>query len=243
MMKTARNTTPTAILAIFAMAMLLALVSCSTAILPEATVSVSGTGVVVLEADMVTFYVSVSESASTTGEAQQAANAKMAAALAILRENGVKDEDMSTASLSFSSEYSWDSGSREKVAEVVSQSVFVKLRDVDGFGALVDALGTVSGLSFNSVSFAASDTESAVRQARELAYQDAYAKASLYAAQAGMEVVGVVSIEDGRTSTDSGYSDNAYAKMAVAMEAATSTEAPVGQLSVSCEVEVSFTIR
>ena len=61
--------------------LLVLLASCST--LDKSTktdptvISVSGNGIVYLEADMVKFSINVSETADTTGEAQQKTNKKM----------------------------------------------------------------------------------------------------------------------------------------------------------------------
>ena len=69
------------------------------------TINVSGTGSVNLKADNVFFRIEVSETEETTGQAQQAANKKMSQLLEILRENGIKDDDISTTALNFSTDY------------------------------------------------------------------------------------------------------------------------------------------
>ena len=89
----------------------------------------------------------MSETAETTKEAQQATNMKMSKILSILRENGIKDEDIATTSLSFSSNYSWRDGVQTKVGEEVSQTVYVRLYNTDAFAQLADSIGSaVSGI-------------------------------------------------------------------------------------------------
>lgn len=209
------------------------------------TISVSGSGTITLSADMVTFSINVSETAPTTAEAQQLTNKKINQILAILKNYKIEDKDISTTALSFSTEYYWDSvsGRQIKEGENVSQTVYVKMGDIDRFGALVDELGSsVSGISFYSTSFDKSDKTQAYEEARELAYQDAYNKALKYAQSAGMELGYPITITDGYTS----YSNRAVAAdglmKATSVEAAASykTEAPSGQLSVSSNVSVVF---
>ena len=211
---------------------------------PQRTVSVSGSGAVAINADMVTFNIGVSETAQTTGEAQQLANKKISQILAILRSFGINDKDMTTANLSFYSDYYWDNNGKQiKTGEQVSQTIFVEMHDIDKFASLMDKLGTdVSGISFNSVSFTTADKTQAKHQARELAYEDAYEKAQSYASSCNMTVGKPVSISEG--SAYFGTRMNADAKMAYAPapteEAVFGTEAPSGQLSVNVSCSIVF---
>ena len=107
-----------AMLAVAAMCLVLA-VSCASMTgaktQAERTISVSGTGTISLEANMVSFRIEVSETAQTTGEAQQATNKKMSQILSILRDGGIEDKDISTTALNFSTKYAWKDGVQTKV--------------------------------------------------------------------------------------------------------------------------------
>lgn len=227
-----------------------ALVSCATANTEtrSTTINVSGSGVVNLTADVVTFTVSVSETADTTGEAQQATNKKVTKILEIIRSFGIEDKDITTASLSFSSEYYWDNvtGKQIKTGESVSQSLFVRMKNIDDFGALVDKLGaSVSGISFYSVSFDAQDHSQAYIEARKLAYQDAYEKALAYAESAGKTLGDPLTINDGYASVSTRVS-NASGKMMMAEAAAPDayyTETPTGMLNVTANCDVVFELK
>ena len=228
-----------------ALLLITALVSCSTnTAATERRVTVSGTGTVTLVPDMVTFSVNVSETAKTTSLAQQAANAKMAAILTILRNYNIADEDIVTSGLSFSSDYRWTDSQEVKVGERVSQTLSVRLRDLDSFSKLVDELGTVSGISLNSVNFASSKYEEAAVKARQLAYQNAHDKALVYAMVSGMSLGAPVSISDGYDTYGSVRNFAvAEAKSTAAMAMDYATEVPTGQLSVTINVNVEFSIN
>mgnify|MGYP004502926055 FL=1 len=212
----------------------------------ERTISVSGTGTVSLEANMVSFRIEVSETADTTGEAQQATNKKMSQILSILRDSGIEDKDISTTALNFSTKYAWKDGVQTKVGEEVDQTVYVRLYDIDSFAPLADAIGSnVSGISFYNVSFDSSDRKEAENQARELAYQDALTKAQIYAKAAGLELGEPITIQDGYSSYVRNTLETGavmYAK-AEAADESYATEAPTGPLTVTSNVDIVFQLK
>ena len=207
-------------------------------------ISVSGTGTVNLEADMVSFYISVSETARTTGEAQQNTNKKISQILSILRKNNIEDKDISTDSLNFNTVYHWENNERIKDGEQVNQSLYVKLKDINKFGSIADELGTsVSGISLYSVSFGVQDNSQAIISARKLAYEDAQKKAETYAKSASLMLSSPVSITEGYSTTSTKRS---YMEETIALTASNDTasfyetETPSGTLSVTVNTNVTF---
>ncbi len=234
-------------LAILAMVVLLA-VSCATTTTNTAnkTISVSGTGSVNLKADNVSFRVEISETEETTALAQQATNKKMSQLLAILRENGISDDDISTTALNFSTNYTWRDGQQQKLGETVSQTVYVRMYNLDGFASLADAIGSnISGLSFYNVTFGSSQSAEAENKAREIAYANALKKAQTYAQAAGLTLGQPLTIQDSGSYTYSNkMSTDAVVFASAATESASySTETPTGPLTVSASVDVIFEIK
>lgn len=234
--------------------LLVLLASCSTldksAKTDPTVISVSGNGIVYLEADMVKFSINVSETADTTGEAQQKTNKKMAQILDLLKKHKVEDQDISTTALNFSTEYSWDDGKQKKVGESVSQTVYVTMKNIEEFSPLADDIGSrLSGISFYNVSFDSTQKVIAGNKARELAYKNAYEKAELYAKQAGLEVSRPLSINEGYTSYATANYKRAYAEdsmVAMAVEGAAptyGTQTPTGLLSASVDVSITFELK
>ena len=217
-------------------------VSCSTSDkISQRSISVTGSGTVNLKADTVSFNIGVSEIAETTSKAQQAANEKVAKVLSIVRSFGIEEDCISTQNLYYSSVYKYVDGEQIRTGEQVSQSINVRMKDLDSFGKLVDELGSaVSGISLGNVNFIASDYQNAAVRARQLAYQDAKEKALVYAVSCGMGLGNPVSVSDGYDSY-TGYRNYAMDAKVVTMEAAgASTETPTGLLSVSVNVTVVF---
>ncbi|MBR6086215.1 MAG: SIMPL domain-containing protein [Spirochaetales bacterium] len=210
------------------------------------TVSVSGTGIVYLKADIVTFSINVNETAPTTAEAQQLTNEKMTKILDILKTFGIKDDDISTTALNFNSEYYWDNGKQIKTGEAVSQTVYVTMKELDQFPKLADELGSkLTGISFYNVNFDSTQKESAYSKARELAYEKALEKAELYAKSAGLTISRPITISEGYMSYGSAnYKRNDMVMMAEAAAAPTyGTQTPSGLLSASIDVSVVFELN
>ncbi len=249
-----RNRFGKVILILLAAAIVITMSSCST-LKGDAerttTVSVSGNGIVYLDADMVKFSINIRETAKTTAEAQQLTNKKMAAVLDILKAHGIEDEIISTTALNFSSEYYWDNEKQTQVksGEAVSQTVYVTMKDINEFPVLADDLGTnINGISFYNVSFDSTQKIVAGKTARELAYQDALQKAQLYAAQTGLELSRPLEINEGYVSFSSAnfkrmYAEDAVATMAAAPEAAYGTQTPAGMLTAEIDISVTFELR
>ena len=229
----------TAVLVVFC----LLAVSCATSSKDETerTISVSGSGTVNLKADTVTFSVSVSEIAETTALAQRAANEKVARVLSVIRDFGIEEDCISTANLYFSTSYRWNDGEQIRIGEQVSQTISVKMKDMENFGKLVDVLGTINGISLNNVSFVASDYSEAAIRARQLAFQNARDKALVYAMMGNLELGNPLTINDGYDSYSNYRSYAVDAKM-VNLEAA-GTETPAGLLSVTINVNVVFELK
>ena len=247
MKKTIKNITFITFLTI----VLFALASCSTlggtTDSTATTVSVSGTGIVYLKADIVTFSINVNESAETTAQAQQKTNEKMTRILEILKSFGIEDTDISTTALNFSSEYYWDNGRQIKTGESVSQTVYVTMKDLDQFPKLADELGSkLTGISFYNVNFDSTQKEAAYSKARELAYQKALEKAELYAKSTGLDIARPVSINEGYVSYGSANykrNDMVFMEEAAATAAAYDTQTPTGLLSASIDVSVVFELK
>ena len=247
MKKTIKNITFITFLTI----VLFALASCSTlggtTDSTATTVSVSGTGIVYLKADIVTFSINVNESAETTAQAQQKTNEKMTRILEILKSFGIEDTDISTTALNFSSEYYWDNGRQIKTGESVSQTVYVTMTDLDQFPKLADELGSkLTGISFYNVNFDSTQKEAAYSKARELAYQKALEKAELYAKSTGLDIARPVSINEGYVSYGSANykrNDMVFMEEAAATAAAYDTQTPTGLLSASIDVSVVLELK
>ncbi len=209
-----------------------------------AKIIVSGNGAVDLDADTARFNVTISQTANTTGEAMSRTNAKISQTLAILRDLGVKDEDLHTTEYSISTQYNWTDGKQIRIGERVAQSIAVSVHNIDTVAKIFDHLSQVSEISINSLSFDASDKTEALSKARELAYKDALEKAESYAKSSGCSISRPLLINESFSTYNARtYDEAAPMAMKAVGNGFSPTEMPTGGVKVSVSLQCEFEIK
>jgi uncharacterized protein YggE len=165
------------------------------------TVSVSGTGTVSVAPDMIRMSVSMSKIASTTRQAQETVGKTVAQVLEILKEAGIDEKSIGTASLRFSPEYEWRRNGQVLLGQRAEQTVTFPVHgiadDPDKAPRIIDRLTQLNGIVLNGVDFDVKDRSAQFARSRELAFQKAAEKAEQYAVLAGRKLKGVFSISEG----------------------------------------------
>lgn len=213
------------------------------------TISVQGTGKVTVAPDIASFSVTVSELGDTTREAQVKTDEKVGLILGMARSAGVPDKDLQTTSLEFYPEYRWREDEQILVGQRVRQTVHVTIRGIGNestvLTSLIDAIGTVSGISIGSIGFSKEDTVAEYAESRKLAMEKAIQKASEYAAAAGMNLGKPISVSDYSNADYQGASRNTMMKAAPAymMESAVTADIPTGELEIISNVSVVFELN
>jgi len=149
----------------------------------------TGTGTVTVRPDTAEIFVSTVASATTSKAALEAVSRKMAKVQARLAELGVGKAAMTTNGASTYQDYD----SKRWRAEL---SLNVKIDDVDRAGKLLAEANAAGSDSVGGPSFSVDDTRAAYAAALRQAIEDARAKAGAAAAQMGVTVGGVVSVDD-----------------------------------------------
>ncbi len=163
------------------------------------TISVSGSGTVAAIPDMATIRVGVSTRDASPAKALKDNNAKVAKLFEALERFGIQKRDIQTSSFNVNPVHTRrrPPNTPPKIeAYDVSNSVTVRLRDLDKLGALLDALVTAGANRLNGISFGVSDLDDKTNEARKLAVKDAKARAELYAQEADVDVGKVMSISE-----------------------------------------------
>lgn len=149
----------------------------------------SGTGTVTVKPDLAVISVSAGGTAKTSRDALERATKKLEAVQAKLKALGVADDDLQT-----SGNYTYqDYDSKNWRAEL---SLTVKVRDINQAGKLLAEANAAGADSVSGPSFSVEDSHAAYAQALRKAIEDARAKAEAAAAQLGVRVTGVVSVDD-----------------------------------------------
>ena len=164
----------------------------------EHTISVGGTGRVVLSPDVADLRLGVNVNAPTVKAARAAAAKQMTAVIASLKALGIADKDIQTAILSLQPTYDYASGANPPrlTGYAFSNGVAVTVRDLDKLGDAIDGALAAGATSLDGVTFRVDDQAAAEAQARAAAMAEAKAKATTLADAAGVSITGVASISE-----------------------------------------------
>jgi len=160
------------------------------------TISVTGDGEVVASPDLATIQIGVSSKANSAQAALAANSAAMEKAIAALKKAGVAQKDLQTSNISLYPDYKYDRQAEEQKLEGyrASNNLTAKIRDLDKSGQVLEAAVASGANQVQGISFGFADVKPLVDAAREAAVQDAFAKASLYAKAANVDLGNVLSI-------------------------------------------------
>jgi hypothetical protein len=210
---------------------------------PEHTISVTGTGSVVLSPDIADVRVGVSITKPTVKAARAAAAESMSRVLAALKKLGIADRDLQTTILSLQPvyDYSTDGNPPRLTGYLLTNSVAVTVRDLDKVGDVVDDAMTAGATSLDGVTFRVDDPAKAEEQARQEAIVQAKAKAETLAKGVGVSIGGVASISE--TSAPIPYPYYYGGDAAAAGGKSVPTPVQPGMNEVSVTVAVTFLIK
>lgn len=161
-------------------------------------VNVTGHGEVRTTPDLAFVSSGVVSQGATAAEALAANTKAMNDLFAALKEAAIEDRDIQTSNFSVQPRYDYGNGQAAKlVGYDVSNTVTVTLRKIGDLGPLLDKLVQNGSNQINGVSFQVSKPDEAMDEARKLAAEDATRKAKVYAKAMGIELGGVVQVNEG----------------------------------------------
>jgi len=213
------------------------------------TIMVSGTGKISASPDIATVSFTVSQNGDTASQAQDAATKKSNVALQVVKNLEVAEKDIKTTSYNLSPRYSYTpcyssycpQTESRIVGFTVSQTVEVKIRDLDMVGKILAALGDAGVSNLYGPNFTIDNEEAIQAKARKVAIQDARAKANVLAKDLGVRIIRVVNFnENGRGPIFYGKTMDARS-----LESAGSPtpEIPAGENEIVVDVSVTYEIR
>jgi uncharacterized protein len=223
---------------------------------PQSTITISGEGEVFAVPDIAMFSFGVDEEAGTVAKAQDGAAKKINAALAFLKDSGVKEKDIKTTNYSVYPRYEFrreeivcitfpcpqPPGERVLIGYQVSQNVSVKVRDVDEAGEILSGIGVLGVTNVSGLSFSVDDEDVLQREARQMAIEDAQDKAKELARDLGVRLVRIVSFsESGSQPYPRFFAENAA--LGKGGDALVVPDIPVGENKIVSRVSISYEIR
>ena len=210
---------------------------------PPPRIIVSGEGEATAAPDLAMLTLSVMREAKTARAALDANNDAMAAVIAAMKSAGIADRDLQTAGIQINPRYNYTNDpdgtqKAELVAYQVTNTLSVRVRDIDKTGEILDKAVTLGVNEGGGISFTNVDPSTVITQARKKAVSDAMAKAKTLAEAAGVSVGKVVEI-----------SEQSYAPQPMPMSAKSFDSAraavPIqaGENSYRVQVNVTFEIK
>lgn len=204
---------------------------------PDHTISVTGTGRVILAPDTADVRLGVTVQRGTVKAARADAAAAMTKVIAAIKKLGVADADIQTSSITLQPQYDYSSGNAPRlVGYQFSNSLAVTVRKLDVLGDVIDDALAAGATSLDSVGFRVDDETKAEAQARTAAMADAKAKADALAAAAGVSIEGVSSITETAASIPYPVYYAGNAAGAAVDKVATPVQAGTDEISISVAV-------
>ena len=205
---------------------------------------VKGHGQVTAEPDLAIINAGIQTRSQSVSEANRASTQAMNKVMSTLRQYAVEDKHIQTTLFSISPEYSWNNklDRQELVGYVVNNNISIKIYDLKQIGPIIDDIARAGGdaVRINGLTFSIDDTQSLSTKAREIAVQDALYKAQQFATLTGVTVGTLIYISE--VSENTPQYDLGYMRTSMAESMFENTPVSTGELSVSVNIEATFSI-
>lgn len=218
-------------------------------------VSVVGKGEISVKPDVASFVYSVTEEGKTAGEAQDKVTKKSNAAIDALKNAGIEEKDIKTVSYNIyprydyvqttCTQYSCPPGKSVIAGYEVSQSVEVKVRNIEKAG---DMLALVGGLNISNVSglsFVVDDMDGLKAEVRKQAIIDAKEKAKVLAKELGVKFDNIISFYESNGDVYPMMGERMYDSYGAGTMSAVkvSPELPTGENKLTSQVTITYSIK
>ncbi len=160
------------------------------------SVSVNGFGKVTIVPDIAIINVGVRTEAEVITDALEGNTAQANAIARALKDLGIEEKDIQTSNFNIYPNDRWNpmTGEVEGRSFVVENTVNVTVRDLPGLGQVLNVVVDAGANSIYGITFNVEDRSAAIAEARDLAIQDAKAKAGAIADSAGVQLGEIISI-------------------------------------------------
>ena len=159
------------------------------------TIVVQGNASVTVEPDQIQFVIGVDARAPTAGAAYKEVEQKMQQIMAQLDKFDIPKKDIQAMDLSISPVIDYER-QRQIIGHDAKRNIAIRLMDIDQYADIMESLGQLDVMRFQSVQLASSQQEALSLQALEAAYKNAEQKAKLLAKASGRQFVGLIDLKE-----------------------------------------------
>lgn len=220
-------------------------------------ITVSGEGEMFAIPDIASFSFGATDSAKTVTEAQKKVTDKIAKALEMVKQAGVEEKDIKTVDYSVYPKYEYTNfpctqftcppQKQNLVGYEVSQTISVKVRNVENAGSILESLGGTEVTNISGLQFTIDDQDALEAQAREMAIEDAREQAKKLADDLNVRLGKIVNFNESGNYPMPMYRDAAANEMMGGMggslQSAPKAEIPTGQNRIVSNVSITYEIR
>lgn len=206
------------------------------------TLTVNGSGQVYMAPDIAYITIGVHTEGPNAADAVAENSAQTEDVIDALKAAGIAEADLRTNNFSIFPQQRFDDQGKPtgEVTYSVDNSVLATIRDVESVGDILDTAVSAGSNSISGIQFDVENKDEAMEAARNAAVTDARAKAQSLAEAAGVELGDVQAI----TEFSSGGPQPMYdMRASVAAESPASVPVQPGQMLLSLDVNMVFTIR
>lgn len=215
------------------------------------TIVVSDTGEIYAKPDLALTTITVANEAKTVAKAMADNTKKINSVIDFLKKQGIEEKDLKTANFNISPRYEWikggditlyPEGKRTLVGYEVSQSVQVKIRDMEKIGDVLQGATDAGANQIGDLQFTIDKEDELKKQAREEAIKKAKEKAGELASQLGVDLVRIVNFSESLSSPR--YYDYALSEKAVGGGGAMpAPNIETGENKISVSVSITYEIN
>ena len=207
------------------------------------TFSVSGSAEVYAKPDLGLITFSVKTESKTVANAMLDNSKKMNNIIDRLKELEVEDKDLKTTAFNIRPRYEYEreSGKQTLVGYGITQSLEVKIRNLDNVGKIIQGATDKGANQVGNLSFVIDNEEEFKEQARAEAIKKAQAKAKKIAEELGVKIIGVVSFDEGVQTPSFNYLEKAVYGMDGGGEISPSIE--TGENKIEVNVSIVYEIN
>jgi len=208
----------------------------------EATITISGEGKVMAVPDVAEVSFGVQTGPQKTVQvAMEKLKKGMQGVIDAMEKQGVEEKDIRTEYFNAGPVYDWSDGEQKLRGYEASQSVRVKVRDLDKLGMIVSAATTEGANQAGGVNFTVDEPEALREEARAKAIEDAKRKAVSLADQLNESLGELKAYSEGGWGGPPILYKESYARGAVAGDAAMApTPLPPGEEEIVVNVTLTY---
>lgn len=224
-----------------ALLLALALTLGLTAAFADTKITVTGSGEVLIPADVAVISLGVNVRSAEAPSAQAEANEVIAKIREALTAAGIDEEDISTGYINLYAAYDYSSSVERITGYNASSTLAVKVTDMTRVGEVIDLAFGAGANMLDGVSFSAKDDTAARAEALKAAVADAKAKADVLAEAAGLGKLELENITEGGVYAYDSGANNFSAKGMITEQAEdAATVIRAAKICVSASVTITY---